>query len=75
MASNVSCHIFYWAYNKNSVVVYTFGPQDKDPNKEETESEKEKKVRTKEVWGFQPRKISRTVINVLLSTIKQKHRK
>lgn len=24
-------------------MVYTFGPQDKDPNKEETESEKEKK--------------------------------
>lgn len=52
-------------------MVYTIGPQDKDPNKEETESEKEKKVRTKEVWGFQARKITRTVINVLLSTNKQ----
>lgn len=59
-------------------MVYTFGPQDKDPNKAETESEKEKKVPTKEVWGFQARKITRTVINVLLSneqTSKQKHRK
>lgn len=28
-------------------MVYTFGPQDKDPNKEETESEKEKKCAPK----------------------------